>query len=215
MSAGKKQKASMTFVCAYDYTDQWGDRLIFQKVRYATNDLRGKTFLIRRPDPTAAGGWDWHPPAGWERYLFRLPQVWWAVQHGDDVFWAEGEKDALSLEAAGVVATTHGGAGNAHRAQAEWFRGHEARVLLVMDRDAAGIGAADVVQRYDLLRDVGLNEQQLLILAPRGDAKDVTDHLTAGYGVQDLRMVHRADVAQVAAQVTPAAMRAHGYWPAR
>lgn len=201
----------MTFVCSYDYTDQWGDRTIFQKVRYATNDVRGKTFLTRRRDWTQPGGWDWHPPPGFERYLFRLPQVWWAVEHGDDVFWAEGEKDALNLEAAGVVATTHGGMGNATAEQAEWFRGHEACVLLVMDRDAWGVGAADVIQRYDLLREVGLREDQLLILAPRGKAKDVTDHLAAGYGVQDLRPLRRADVAQVAAQVTPTSVRILGY----
>lgn len=207
-----KQGAPRTFVCAYDYTDIYY-RLVFQKVRYQTSDLRGKTFLLRQPDRSQPGGWAYRKPPGFERYLYNLPQVWWAVEHGDDVWWAEGEKDADSLLRAGVVATTHGGAGNATPEQAERFRGHAGRVLLVMDRDVPG--AADVLTRYDLLRKAGLSDQQLLILHPRGDAKDATDHLATGRTVQGFRPVHRADVAQLAAQVTPAAMRAHGYWPVR
>ncbi len=207
-----KQGAPRVFECAYDYTDIYY-RLVFQKVRYRTNDLRGKTFLIRHRDPTQPSGWKYSKPPGFERYLYNLPQVWWAVQHGDDVYWCEGEKDADSLILAGVVATTHGGAGNATPAQAEWFRGHTGRVLLVMDRD--GPGAADVLTRYDLLRGIGLSAQQLLILHPRGDAKDATDHLASGRTLHEFRPVHRADVAQHAAQATPAVMRAHGYGSSR
>lgn len=199
------------FVAAYDYTDIYY-RLVFQKVRYRTSDLRGKTFRVRRRDFTCPGGWSYRKPDHFPRYLYRLPDVFWAVQHGHDVWWAEGEKDAESLRGAGVVATTHGGAGNANAEQAEWFRGHEGRVLLVMDRDAPG--ALDVVQRYDLLRGVGLAADQLIILRPRG-VKDASDHLSSGYTVQDFRPVHRVDAAQVAAQATPAVLRRAGYRSAR
>ena len=77
----------------YDYTDANGN-LIFQVCRYKPKDFRQ-----RRPD--GRGGWIWNLN-GINPILYNLPQVIKA----NEIFIVEGEKDADSLNALELAATT-------------------------------------------------------------------------------------------------------------
>lgn len=133
-----------------------------------------------------------HPEA--DRYLYRLPELLRAKELGDDIWWCEGESDANALVDEGQFATSHhGGAGRATVAQAEWFRGHKGQVVLPYDRDeddkrGGNVGALDVVRRYDLLRSVGLEADQLVVVAPLV-GKDMQDHLLDGCDVDEVSLV--------------------------
>jgi hypothetical protein len=157
-------------VTTYDYTDAAGE-LLFQVVRFNPKDFRQ-----RRPD--GRGDWTWNL-AGVERVLYQLPRVIGAVAHGVPVWVAEGEKDALALEAAGAeVATCNpGGAGKWRSAYAETLRG--ADVTVVQDRDEPGRKHAAAV--YASLHGVAASVR----LVEPAEGKDAADHLAADYGLDE------------------------------
>ena len=67
------------------------------------------------PGQTARPAWS---VKGIKRVPYRLPRVLAAVNAGETVYIAEGEKDVHALEAAGVTATCNpSGAGMARRLQ--------------------------------------------------------------------------------------------------
>ncbi|MBN2566029.1 MAG: hypothetical protein JXB46_10005, partial [Candidatus Eisenbacteria bacterium] len=102
-NGGRPPGGAPKLVATYDYESEDGS-LLFQVCRYDPKDFRQ-----RRPDGN--GGWIWNL-TGVRRVLFRLPRVLEAARSGETVYVVEGEKDVLSLEAAGVVATCNsGGAG--------------------------------------------------------------------------------------------------------
>ena len=158
-------------VASYDYVDESGD-LLFQVVRKA-----GKQFSQRRPDGN--GGWVWKLD-GTRRVPYRLPRVLEGAASGQRVYIAEGEKDVEALEAAGVVATCNpGGAGKWRDEYSVFLRG-VGEVVIVADRDEAGIEhaiavAASVRRVVEAVRIVQARE-----------GKDATDHLKGGGGVDDL-----------------------------
>jgi hypothetical protein len=153
----------------YTYTDEHG-RPLFQVCRTDT-----KQFPQRRRE---GDGWAWGLN-GVAPVLYRLPRVLAAVKNGRPVYVVEGEKDVLSLERAGVVATCNpGGAG-------KWRDGYSAvltgaEIIVVADRDDPGRKHAATVA--DSLGRVGCRVRvvQPTVDAPKADA---TDHLEAGYGV--------------------------------
>ncbi|MGB0093451.1 MAG: toprim domain-containing protein, partial [Solirubrobacteraceae bacterium] len=117
----------------YDYTDEHGT-LLYQVVRYSPKDFRQ-----RRPD--AAGDWTWKLDKT-RRVLFRLPRVIAAIKAGESIYVAEGEKDVIALERAGVTATCNsGGAGKWRAEHTEALRGAE--VVVVADQDDPGRKHAD------------------------------------------------------------------------
>jgi hypothetical protein len=157
-------------LATYDYVDERGV-MLFQVVRKAN-----KQFSQRRPDGT--GGWIWKLD-GTRRVPYRLPRVLEAAADGQRLYIAEGEKDVETLEVAGVVATCNpGGAGKWRDAYAMFLRGIS-EVVIVADRDEAGIEhaisvAASVRRVVDAVQIVQARE-----------GKDATDHLRAGLGVED------------------------------
>lgn len=193
---------------SYDYTDQHGAYL-FEKRRYRSTlpGLRGKTFryfsrktgLRRKPD-------------GADRWLYRLPAVLEAVADGETIHWAEGEKDADALWAAGVPATSiHQGAGKCTLEQAAWLR-NARRVVIWVDKDEAHweVGAYDAALRHDLLVDAGLQPTRIRLVRARGQGKDAFDHLRS-YPPERAVPVDKAKLAAVAAQYEPATARKLGY----
>lgn len=157
-------------VASYDYVDESGE-LLFQAVRFAPKDFRQ-----RQPD--GHGGWIWNL-RGVRRILFRLPQVVEAVAAAQTVWIAEGEKDVLALERAGVVGTCNPmGAGKWAPAFSEVLRG--AAVVIVADRDEKGREHARQVAAS--LRDVGAAVR--VVEAATG--KDAADHLAAGRTLPEL-----------------------------
>lgn len=177
-------------VC-YDYVDERGSRL-FQVVR--TRGKNGKkTFLQRRP--AGSGEWAWHlgacPHKDGKRtckghselseavrpVLYRLPQVLQAVADRRRLFVVEGEKDVVSVEALGEVATCNpGGAGKWKRSYTEFLRG-AAEVIVVADRDDPGYQHAWDVHD-ELVAVVG----SVMVVEPF-EGNDVSDHIAAGHGL--------------------------------
>jgi 5S rRNA maturation endonuclease (ribonuclease M5) len=167
-------------VAVYSYQDERGE-LLFQVIRYEP-----KAFRQRRPDGN--GGWVWSLD-GVRRVLYRLPEVIEAAKEGRDVWVAEGEKDAERLRSLGLVATTApGGAGKWQHEYSEVLRG--AKVRIVVDRDEAGRKHAAAVA--SALRGVAA---EVRIFEP-AEGKDISDHLDAGLGLQELVEVPFGDGAQ-------------------
>ena len=82
----------------YDYYDAHGT-LVHQTVRYEP-----KNSLQRRPDPVTPGAYIWNP--GRSRRCSTPARVLAAIQRGEPIHVAEGEKDAETLIRLGLVATT-------------------------------------------------------------------------------------------------------------
>lgn len=156
---GARERAQI--VAEYDYTDVSGI-LLGQVVR-----LDPKGFRQRRPD--GSGGWTWKL-GGLQLPLYRLPDF----SPAKAVFIVEGEKDADSLFAAGIPATTNpGGSG-------KWKGHHSAalaqkRVCIIADKDAMGRAHAEkVAKALD-----GIAATVRVIEAP-DPFKDATEWLEGG-----------------------------------
>jgi len=178
--ADRKERPSDSFdrsiEVTYDYTDLKG-KLLYQVVRQ-----KGKEFRHRRPDPK--GGWIW-TVKGIDRVPYKLPLLTDAVKRGLVILVCEGEKDADNLNKAGehgakgfVATTNSGGAGKWEPAFAHYLAG--ARVVVVQDKDESGRKHARQVA--DSLKGLALTVR--IVEAKEG--KDATDHLQAGYGLDDL-----------------------------
>jgi putative DNA primase/helicase len=163
----------------YDYTDEQGQRL-FQVVRY-----HPKGFSQRRPD--GKGGWA-NNLGNVRRVLYRLPELLESPS-SEPVFVVEGEKDAESLRALGLVATTNpGGAGKWSSLLAKdptFQQPLDGRIVAVMgDNDDAGRRHALMVADL-LLASAG---EVRLVAVPDG-FKDVTEYIESRDGADsaDLR----------------------------
>lgn len=154
-------------VATYDYRDSTG-QMLFQVVR-----LDPKNFRQRRPHPTISTEWLWDL-RGCQRVLYRLPEIIEAVKNGRTVFLVEGEKDADSLAALGLDATTNsGGAGKWRTEYSETLRG--ANVVIIPDADAPGQTHAEKVARTI----TGIAAKVRVVSLP-GAGKDVSDWIAAG-----------------------------------
>lgn len=164
-------------VATYDYTDERG-KLAYQVVRF-----QPKGFSQRRRETMAQGSkWVWNLK-GVTRYLFRLPQLKAAIAQGQTIYIVEGEKDALTLETLGLVATCNaGGAGKWLKSYSQQLAG--ADVVILPDNDLPGKGHAELVA-ISLDGIAGrVRIVELPDLPPKGD---VTDWVRAGGMADDLR----------------------------
>ncbi|MDR6414063.1 AAA family ATPase [Pseudarthrobacter sulfonivorans] len=153
-------------VARYPYTDADGT-VLFEKIRYVP-----KSFIITPPGAVGKLG---------KKPLYRLPELQPAIQAGKIVLLVEGEKDADRLRSEGYTATCNfDGAGKFNKPEyAEYLRG--AKVLLIADNDGAGHRHAD--QAKALLERAGI---AVTVKIPAA-GKDVSDHLDAGFGIDDLQ----------------------------
>lgn len=154
-------------VAEYRYVDEAGD-LLFIKERYVP-----KTFRIR----AANGSWSLGDT---RRVLYRLPEVIAAVRDGRTIWIVEGEKDADRLVRLGEVATCNfDGAGKWKAVYNQALSG-AAHVVIVRDRDAPGRAHAASVAG-----SVGAAVRRLDIREAL-EGNDVSDHLAAGHGLDEL-----------------------------
>lgn len=164
-------------VAEYKYQDERGKPLyVVRRIEPGYNGER-KTFRQYRPDGTPG-------VKGVRRVLYRLTEVLAAAQAGGTVLVVEGEKDADNLCAIpGVVATCNvGGAGKWSEDYTKQLRG-AAEVVIICDRDEPGRKHAATVA--ESVKRAGI---PVRVLEPtRG--KDVSDHLAAGLGFEDLAPV--------------------------
>lgn len=166
-------------VAEYPYCDELGQVLYTVRRIEPGYDGERKTFRQYRPDGTAG-------VKGVRRVLYRLPEVIAQAQAGLTVLVVEGEKDADNLAAIGAVATCNvGGAGKWSDDYAKHFQG-ASEVVVITDRDDPGRKHAATVA--DSIRRAGV---PVRVLEPaRG--KDVSDHLAAGLGYDELVPVQAA-----------------------
>ncbi len=169
-----------TMVATYDYVDEKA-QLLYQSVRFDP-----KRFAQRRPLP--GGRWKWS--LGEVRLvLYRLPEVLAATSATRTVFVVEGEKDADTLAARGLVATTNAmGAGKWRPDYSECLR--NAHVVLLPDNDDAGREHMRQVARSleGIATDVILVD--LPGLPPKGD---VSDWVAAGGTPAELERLTREE----------------------
>ena len=139
----------------------------------------GKQFTQQRWDPDA-GSWV-NGLADVDRVLFRLPQVLAARALGQPIWVAEGEKDVLALEAAGVTATTSPQGASSWSKVADHSREvlADAQVIVIADKDDPGRTHAEAIR--DSLSDVA--ESVLVVEALEG--KDAFDHLMTGHRLDE------------------------------
>lgn len=195
---------------SYEYTDEHGAYL-FEKRRYRSTlpGERSKTF--RYFDRTARRN-AYRKPADADRWLYQLPAVLEAVQAGKTIHWTEGEKDADSLWAAGVPATSiHQGAGKCTPEQAAWLRDAR-RVVIWVDKDEGHweVGAYDAVRRRDFLVRAGLSDARVRFVYARGSGKDAADHVER-YRPDQAVQADVAKLVAVAARFEPGVAQKLGY----
>ncbi|MFE3195017.1 toprim domain-containing protein [Nocardia sp. NPDC059240] len=177
-----KQVGPAENVASYLY--RWPDSriegaIIRQRVPY--EDGYGKAFTQRHWTGTE---WD---STGFAPIPFRLPELTEAVAGGREIYVCEGEQDVLRAFDAGQIATCNAmGAGSWTREHAKWLDG-AGRVIVVADRDRPGYRHAAKVAE-SLHGHVG--EIRVLQAAA---GKDITDHLDAGLGLDQLEMVPYLD----------------------
>ncbi|MDI6710853.1 MAG: hypothetical protein QME76_09295 [Bacillota bacterium] len=169
-----RREREREIVVTYDYRDA-GGKLVFQVVRYAPKDFRQ-----RRPD--GRGGWTWKV-RGIEALPYRLPDLLAALERGEIIFIAEGEKDAENLAAYGLTATCNaGGAGKWTGSHARHFPAG-ARVVVLPDNDDPGRKHAEQAARTLAARGCRVKVVELPGLPPKGD---VSDWLAAGGTKEEL-----------------------------
>ena len=168
-NGGGPPRSKSKTVATYNYVDESGD-LLFQVRR-----LEPKGFWQQRPD--GKGGWI--PKLdGVRPVLYRLPRVLQAVEAGETVYIVEGEKDVESMEGAGAVATCNpGGVGKWRDEYSKALVGASCRIIA--DNDTPGRKHAREVASS--LQALGIGEE---LLGP-AKGKDATDHLNAGFGLDD------------------------------
>lgn len=175
------QRAERRIVATYDYRDEHGE-LLYQVVRFEPKDFRQ-----RRPDPSAPDGWAWNT-RGVRWVLYGLPELLAVCREGGTVYVVEGEKDTDRFNAdpdiaSGAIATTNpGGAGKWRGDYADSFVG-VGRVVVVADRDDPG-------RRHALDVAASCRERGIpVVVVEPASGKDLTDHLDAGHGLENLRPV--------------------------
>lgn len=161
----------------YPYIDEEGTQL-FEVLRIPLPGGK-KTFRQRTPDPNNPGRWKYKLDDT-RRILYRLPQVLEAVREGRTIWLVEGEKDVHTLLDLGEVATTMPmGAGKWKDEYSEALSG--ATVKIVADKDDAGRQHARDVREE--LESFGCT---CITFEAAGTGKDISDHIAAGYGLEDL-----------------------------
>ena len=141
----------------YDYEDETG-KLLYQVVR-----KNGKKFVQRRPD--GEGGWIWNLK-GTRRVLYNLPSL--VARTEEIVFVTEGEKDADTLMAANLLATTNpGGAGKWRGEYSGVLNGRD--VVILPDNDEAGCDHAAQIARSLHGKSVSVKIVNLPGLPLKGD----------------------------------------------
>lgn len=169
----------LEWVESYEYRDAHGTSR-FEVIR-ALDPNGEKAFVQRRPDPSTRSGWAWKVsdlPAVDRALPYRLPEVLKAIQEGKPVWIAEGEKDVDALCESGVTATCNaGGAGKWTSHHAKHLSG--ADVVITRDEDKAGVRHQEIVAHS--LEEVA---KSVRLVAPAA-GNDATDHLAAGFSVDD------------------------------
>lgn len=175
-----EEKLSWTVVDTYDYATADGE-VIQQVVRKEATTTAGKRRKTFAQAYFTSQGKVARKPQGFEPTWYRCPELVDALADDETVWILEGEKDVHTAESLGVVAATNaGGAGSLAEPMLDHLEGGKIRV--VVDRDGAGY------QRGAQLLDALADRADVRVFLPRSleDHSDLTDHVEAGGGLNDL-----------------------------
>lgn len=180
-------------VARYRYMDRNGT------VLFAKSRQEPKHFTLLRP---VDGGWEYGLDGVAERPLYRLPEVIGAVARGQIIYVVEGEKDADRLWDKDIAATCNfGGADEWRDEYSDYLTG--ADVIIVADRDEPGERHAMKIRAS--LRGKA-RSARIVQSRTEGKGHDVSDHLEAGYDINELlplnfnRLYKRVDLSQALAK---------------
>lgn len=180
-------------VADYLYADADGTP-VFKVTRSTQLDVSGqpvgKTFHQYRLDASGA----WVPGLnGATPPLYHLPDVVATIGVGGLVLVVEGEKDAERARSLGLTATCNAmGAGKWRAEHTASLAG--ATVIIIADDDAPG--RAHAVAVHKALEGVAAS---VVTALPASGCKDLSDHLDAGYGLNQVRLVRAEDLEDQAA----------------
>jgi len=178
-------------IATYDYRDEQG-ALLYQTVRFQPKDFRQRR-------PSHNGDYEWNLN-GTRRVLYRLQEIK-AANPLRTILIVEGEKDADNLASLGLITTTcSGGAAKWRDEYNESFRGR--KVVILPDNDEPGRKHAQQVAESLLSVASSVKVIELPGLPERGD---VSDWLSQGNGVKELRAI-----AEAAVQFEPKAVETTG-----
>ncbi|WP_206442950.1 hypothetical protein [Candidatus Protofrankia californiensis] len=163
----REQTARPQIVASYRYVDEQGTLL------FTVHRFEPKTFRQQAAD----GAWRMK---GVRRVLYRLPEVLAAIADGRPVYVVEGEKDADRLASLGHVATTCPQGAGKWRPEYTVSLAGASEVHVIGDNDDPGRTHARQVAKA-LEATVGTVKVWL-----PASGKDVSDHLNAGHGLDDL-----------------------------
>lgn len=171
------KKPKRKLVKVYDYHDEQGV-LLFQKLRYQLEN-GGKSFAHRRPNPDVPGDWLFNLKDT-RKVLYRLPQLLEAIKNNEDVWLVEGEKDADTMcSEFGVAATTMTNGANSWAPEYTLTLASASLVNIIADNDEVGkqhaIYVRDAIRAAGGVANVWVSKH----------AKDITDHVKAGYLINE------------------------------
>lgn len=172
---------------------------VVRKVRFSLmrvedgKDSGEKTFVVqhRTLQSCILKADRWEPgigKEGWEKgLLYGRPGLEEGIGAGADIYLCEGERDADTVAKAwGGCSTTHyQGAAGMRLDQAEVLA-RAKRVFIISDRDVTGYQLA--WHHLNLLVRCGMSPERIVVVLPkvRDDKADITDHVNAGFGPQDV-----------------------------
>lgn len=184
----------------YVYTDHKG-RPVLRKLRFEPKQFAMDSWCEERGR--------WVPTildtqlAAADRAMYHLPELLWALSADVPVHWVEGEKDADAIRGVGGVATSHWqGALHATRGQARWFKRGSGPILLLVDVDRSGAGAACALNRKRLLLDAGVPRSRVRLLAPPHPHKDAAAAIEAGRLLSEFRKPSEPRMTRLAHEYT-------------
>lgn len=172
---GGKPPWEKPILATYDYTDESG-RLLYQVVRHPPKPTGEKDFSQRHKTvENGSAKWAWNLK-GVEPTIFKLPKVIEAIRQDVTVYIVEGEKDVLSMEALGFVATCNsGGAGKWRESFSKYFG--DSKVIILPDNDDRGREHARLVA--STLKETA-TEIRILDLPGLPQKGDVSDWVESG-----------------------------------
>lgn len=157
--------------------------------------LIGKVCVRKRADGTKkvwqeslwyeASGWHHWEPGGFGKVLYNLEEVLEVVNLGGHVHITEGEKDAETLIALGLTATTNPCGAKAWPDSLSKQLVGGGKFIVHLDRDKDGWERGELIKASlaKVMSDVPVDFKQSKLENPKAD---VTDHLEAGFSLDEL-----------------------------
>lgn len=159
-----------------------------------------KDFHYERPDPSEPNGRAKGLPADAYSLLFMMPQLLDALSNPATraVAWCEGEKDAQHVVKAWAMPATSHFSGSEVMDEAGWaFEQHpeyQGQIWVIADDDEDDTGLYNAMRRVQILWDAGFDSRSIRVLLAAEGYKDVSDHIRAGLGPQQMRKLGIAEL---------------------